>query len=73
MMAFAHMYLHDDGAFLLIYPDSSSMKAKVAEFLKNYKLKIKDKWTIINCLYLAIDFTTYIHFLLSPGTIVVGM
>ena len=53
MMAFALTYLHDDGAFLLFYPDSSTVKREVAGFFKNYKFKIKDEWTIINCLHLA--------------------
>ena len=53
MMAFSLTYLHDDGAFLLFYLDSSMVKREVAGFFKNYKLKIKDEWTIINCLHLA--------------------
>ena len=53
MMAFSLTYLHDDGAFLLFIPDSSTMKRKVDGFFKNYKLKMKDEWTIINCLHLA--------------------
>lgn len=53
MMAFSLTYLHDDGAFLLFYPDSSTVKREVAGFFKNYKLKIKDEWTIINSLHLA--------------------
>ena len=53
MMAFALTYLHDDGAFFLFYPDSAMVKREVAGFFKNYKFKIKDEWTIINCLHLA--------------------
>ena len=53
MMAFSLTYLHDDGAFLLFYPDSPTVKREVAGFFKNYKLKVKDEWTIINCLHLA--------------------
>jgi hypothetical protein len=53
MMAFSLTYLHDDGAFLLFYPDNSTVKREVAGFFKNYKFKIKDEWTIINFLHLA--------------------
>ncbi len=53
MMAFSLTYLHDNGAFLLFYPDSSTVKREVAGFFKNYKFKIKDEWTILNCLHLA--------------------
>lgn len=53
LMAFALTYLHDDGAFLLFYPDNSAVKREVAGFFKNYKFKIKDEWTVINCLHLA--------------------
>jgi hypothetical protein len=52
-MAFALTYLHDDKAFFLFYLANSLVKREVAEFFKNYRLKIKDKWTIINYLYLA--------------------
>jgi len=53
MMVFFLTYLHDDGAFLLFYPDNSMVKREVTGFFKNYKLKIKNHWTIINCLHLA--------------------
>ena len=52
-MAFALTYLHDDGTFLLFYPDSSAVRREVAGFFKNYKFKIKDEWTIIHYLHLA--------------------
>jgi hypothetical protein len=48
LMAFAHTYLHDDGAFILFYHDK-----EVAGFFKNNKSKIKDEWTVIDCLHLA--------------------
>jgi len=53
MIAFSLTYLYDDGAFLLFYFDNSIVKKEVARFFKNYKLKIKDEWTIINCLHLT--------------------
>jgi len=53
MMAFSLNYLHDDGAFLLFYPNNSTLKREVVGFFKMYKLKPKDEWTIINCLQVA--------------------
>jgi len=53
IMAFYLTYLHDDGTFLLFYFDNLTMKKEVTGFFNNYKLKIKDEWTIINCLHLA--------------------
>jgi hypothetical protein len=53
MISFAAAYLHDDGAFLLFYPDGSSMRRDISGYFKNYNFKIKDEWTIINCLHLA--------------------
>jgi hypothetical protein len=53
MISFATVYLHDDGAFLLFYPDGSRMRRDISGYFKNYNFKIKDEWTIINCLHLA--------------------
>jgi hypothetical protein len=53
IISFAATYLHDDGAFLIFYPDGSSMRRDISGYFKNYNFKIKDEWTIINCLYLA--------------------
>jgi hypothetical protein len=53
MISFATAYLHDDGAFLLFYLDGSNVRRDISGFFKNYNSKIKDEWTIINCLYLA--------------------
>jgi hypothetical protein len=52
MISFATAYLHDDGAFLLFYHDGSNMRRDISGFFKNYNFKIKDEWTIINCLHL---------------------
>ncbi len=52
-MGFAYAYLHDDGAFLLFYPDSPIVKKEVMSYFKNYKMKVVDEWTIINYLHLA--------------------
>jgi hypothetical protein len=53
MISFAAAYLHNDGAFLLFYPDGSSVRKDISNYFKNYNFKIKDEWTIINCLHLA--------------------
>jgi hypothetical protein len=53
MISFAAAYLHDNGAFLLFYPDGSNVRRDIFGFFKNYNFKIKDEWTIINCLHLA--------------------
>jgi hypothetical protein len=50
MISFDVAYLHDDGAF---YPDGSSVRKDIFGYFKNYNFKIKDEWTIINCLHLA--------------------
>jgi hypothetical protein len=39
--------------FLLFYPDGSNLRRDIFGFFKNYNFKIKDEWTIINCLHLA--------------------
>jgi hypothetical protein len=52
MISFAVAYLHDDGAFLLFYPDGSDVRRDISGYFKNYNFKIKDEWTIINCLHL---------------------
>jgi hypothetical protein len=52
MISFAVAYLHDDGAFLLFYPDGSNVRRDISGYFKNYNFKIKDEWTIINCLHL---------------------
>ena len=51
LMAFAHQYLHDDGALLMFYPDFINIKKDVFGFLQNYKFKIFDEWTIINSMH----------------------
>jgi hypothetical protein len=53
MISFATAYLHEDGAFLLFYPDGSNIRRDIFGFFKNYNFKIKDEWTIINCLHLT--------------------
>jgi hypothetical protein len=53
IISFAAAYLHDDGAFLIFYLDGSSMRRDISGYFKNYNFKIKDEWTIINCLHLA--------------------
>lgn len=52
-MGFAYAFLHDDGAFLLFYPDRPTVKTEVTSFLKNYRMQVFDEWTIINYLHLA--------------------
>ena len=52
-MVFALTYLHDDRTILLFYTDNSMVKSEVIWFIKNYKFKIKDEWTIFNYLHLA--------------------
>lgn len=52
-MGFAYTYLHDDGAFLLFYPDSPLVRREVASYFKNYRMQVLDEWTIINYLHLA--------------------
>ena len=52
-MGFAYAYLHDDGSFLLFYPDSPIVRKELMSYFKNYKMKIVDEWTIINYLHLA--------------------
>ena len=52
-MGFAYSYLHDDGAFILFYPDSPTVRKEISSFFKNYKMKVLDEWTIINYLHLA--------------------
>ena len=53
MISFAMAYLHDDGAFLLFYPEGSNMRKDIFGYFKIYNFKIKDEWTIINCLHLV--------------------
>jgi hypothetical protein len=53
MISFATAYLHDDGAFLLFYPNGSNMRRNISGYFKNYNFKIKDEWTILNCLHLV--------------------
>jgi hypothetical protein len=53
IISFAVAYLHDDGAFLIFYPDGSSVRRDISGYFKNYNFKIKDEWAIINCLHLA--------------------
>jgi hypothetical protein len=53
MISFVVEYLHDNGAFLLFYPDGSSVRRDILSYFKNYNFKIKGEWTIINCLHLA--------------------
>jgi hypothetical protein len=53
MMSFTVQYLHDDGAFLLFYPDSAAVKKEISGYFKNYNFKVQEEWTVINCLHLA--------------------
>jgi hypothetical protein len=53
MISFVAAHFHDDGAFLLFYPNGSNVRRDISGFFKNYNFKIKDEWTIINCLHLA--------------------
>ena len=53
MMSFANVYLRDDGAFLIFYHRRSNVKKDIAGYFKNYNMKFKDEWTIINDLHLA--------------------
>jgi hypothetical protein len=53
MMSFTVQYLHDDGAFLLFYPDSIAVKKEISGYFKNYNFKVQDEWTDINSLHLA--------------------
>jgi len=52
-MGFAYAYLHDDGGFLLFYPDCPTVRKEIWSFFKNYKMKVFEEWTIINSLHLA--------------------
>jgi len=52
-MGFAYAYLHDDGAFILFYPDNLMIRKEISSYFKNYKMKVLDEWTIINYLHLA--------------------
>jgi hypothetical protein len=42
-MGFAYSYLHDDGAFILFYPDSLMVRKEISSFFKNYKMKVLDE------------------------------
>jgi hypothetical protein len=53
MISFVVAYLHDNNAILLFYLDGSNVRKDISSYFKNYNFKIKDEWTIINCLYLA--------------------
>ena len=53
LMAFAHQYLHDDGALLMFYLDFINIKKNVLGILRNYKFKVFNEWTIINSMHLA--------------------
>jgi hypothetical protein len=53
MMSFTVQYLHDDGAFLLFYPDSIAVKKEKSGYFKNYNFKVQEEWTVINSLHLA--------------------
>jgi hypothetical protein len=44
---------NDDGAFLLFYLDGSNVGKEIFGYFKIYNFKIKDEWTIINCLHIA--------------------
>jgi hypothetical protein len=41
IISFAAAYLHDDGAFLIFYPDGSSLRRDISGYFKNYNFKIK--------------------------------
>jgi hypothetical protein len=42
MISFAAAYLHDDGAFLLFYPNGSNVRRDISSYFKNYNFKMKD-------------------------------
>ena len=52
-MTFQVSYLHDDGAFLLFYPDGERPKQEIMKLLKKSKLKLREEWTVINSMHLA--------------------
>jgi hypothetical protein len=41
IISFAAAYLYDDGAFLIFYPNGSSVRRDFSRYFKNYNLKIK--------------------------------
>jgi hypothetical protein len=41
MMSFTVQYLHDDGTFLLFYPDNAAVKKEISGYFKNYHSKSK--------------------------------
>jgi hypothetical protein len=43
MMSFTVQYLHDDGAFLLFYPDSAAVKKEISSYFKNYHFKVQEE------------------------------
>ena len=53
LMAFAPQYIHDDGTLLMFYSDFININKYVLGFLKNYKFKVFDEWTIINSMHLV--------------------
>lgn len=53
MISFCGGYLHDDGAFLLFYPDNPQVRRELFSFFNKNKLKMKDAWTIVNSLHLS--------------------
>ena len=44
-------FLHDDGAFLLFYPDNPLIKKEIAAFFNKNNLKMMEEWTICNDLH----------------------
>lgn len=53
MIGFCGGYLHDDGAFLLFYPDNPQVRRELFSFFNKNKLKMKEEWTIVNSLHLS--------------------
>ena len=53
LMVFILTYLHNDRTIILFYTDNSMVRSEMIWFIKTYKFKIKDEWTLINYLHLA--------------------
>lgn len=52
VIGFCGLFLHDDGAVLLFYPENPLIKKEIVSFFNNNNLKEKDEWSVINCLHL---------------------
>lgn len=52
-IGFCRGYLHNDGAILLFYLDNRQTKRELFCFFTKNKLKMKDKWIVLNSLHLT--------------------